>query len=91
MADKVTGAAGGATGKAQGATGAAGGITDKVKGATDGVLGSIEGWGNWIAAKGMSLVDSVFPPESRAAFLAKIQSFMLSNPKLSVRSHPDEE
>jgi len=64
--------------------GIAKGAQDKVQGATSGILGSIEGWGNWIAAKGKSLLDSVFPPEKRASFLAKLQSFMLKNPKLSV-------
>lgn len=70
MADKVNGIAKGAQ--------------DKVQGATSGILGTIEGWGNWIAAKGKSLLDSVFPPEKRASFLAKLQAFMLKNPKLSV-------
>ena len=70
MAEKVNGVAKGAQGK--------------IEGATSGILGSIEGWGNWIAAKGKSLLDSVFPPEKRASFLAKLQAFMLKNPKLSV-------
>lgn len=65
--------------------GIAKGAQDKVQGATSGILGTIEGWGNWIAAKGKSLLDSVFPPEKRASFLAKLQAFMLKNPKLSVR------
>lgn len=64
--------------------GIAKGAQDKVQGATSGILGTIEGWGNWIAAKGKSLLDSVFPPEKRASFLAKLQAFMLKNPKLSV-------
>jgi hypothetical protein len=64
--------------------GIAKGAQNKVEGATSGILSSIEGWGNWIAAKGKSLLDSVFPPEKRASFLAKLQSFMLKNPKLSV-------
>ena len=64
--------------------GVAKGTQDKIQGATSGILGTIEGWGNWIAAKGKSLLDSVFPPEKRSAFLAKLQAFMLKNPKLSV-------
>jgi hypothetical protein len=64
--------------------GMAKGAQDKVEGATSGILGSIEGWGNWIAAKGKSLLDGVFPPEKRASLLSKLQSFMLKNPKLSV-------
>jgi hypothetical protein len=66
------------------ANGIAKGAQDKVQGATSGILGSIEGWGNWIAAKGKDMLDKVFPPEKRAAFLSKLQAFMLKNPKLSV-------
>ena len=71
----------GATKPAEGVTG---GLQDKVQGATSGVLGAVEGWGSWIAAKGMSIVDRIFPPEQRASLLAKLQAFMLKNPKLSV-------
>lgn len=60
------------------------GAQEKVQSATSGILGSIEQWGNWIAAWGKGILDSVFPPEKRAAFLSKLQSFMLKNPKLSV-------
>lgn len=63
-----------------------GGIGDKVNSATSGVLGKIEGWGNWVAMKGKALLDRFFPPEQRSKFLAMIQSFMLKNPKLSVRT-----
>lgn len=66
------------------ANGIAKGAQDKVQGATSGILGSIEGWGNWIATKGKDMLDKVFPPEKRSAFLAKLQAFMLKNPKLSV-------
>lgn len=72
--------------KVQGATK---GTQDKIQGATTGILGSIEGWGNWITAKGKAMLDRVFPPEMRAAFLAKLQAFMLANPKLSVSIHDD--
>lgn len=61
------------------------GAQDKVQSTTTGLLSSIEGWGNWIAAKGKAILDSIFPPEKRNAFLAKLQAFMLKNPKLSVR------
>lgn len=61
------------------------GATDKVQSTTSGILSSIEGFGNWLAAKGKGLLDSIFPPEKRNAFLAKLQAFMLKNPKLSVR------
>ena len=30
------------------------------------------------------MLDKVFPPEKRSALLAKLQAFMLKNPKLSV-------
>ncbi|KAK5120021.1 hypothetical protein LTR85_007097 [Meristemomyces frigidus] len=76
QASKVTGAA-------PKAPGPAGGLQDKVQGATTGILSSVEGWGGWIAAKGQALVDRVFPPEQRASLLAKVQAFMLKNPKLS--------
>jgi len=62
------------------------GAQDKVNSTTSGLLSSIEGWGNWIAAKGKALLDSIFPPDKRNAFLAKLQAFMLKNPKLSVRN-----
>jgi len=82
MAEQVQGVAG----KAQGATG---GVQEKVQGATKGILGTIEGFGNWVSLKGKQLLDRVFPPEQRASLLAKLQAFMLKNPKLSVRiSHP---
>jgi len=68
------------------ANGIAKGAQDKVQSATSGVLGSIEGWGNWIVAKGQGMLDKIFPPEKRAAFLSKLQAFMLKNPKLSVSS-----
>lgn len=60
------------------------GAHEKAQGATSDILGSIEGWGDWIAAWGKGMLDKIFPPEKRAAFLSKLQSFMLSNPKLSV-------
>ena len=65
-------------------TGATKGLQGKVEQTTNGVLGKVEGWGNWIAAKGRALLDRVFPPEQRANFLAKLQAFMLRNPKISV-------
>ncbi|KAF2773495.1 hypothetical protein EJ03DRAFT_100389 [Teratosphaeria nubilosa] len=56
---------------------------EKVQNATSGVLGWIEGTGNWIAAKGKAALDRVISPEQRASLLAKLQAFMLRNPKLS--------
>ncbi|KAK6439481.1 hypothetical protein LTR95_004314 [Oleoguttula sp. CCFEE 5521] len=63
--------------------GATKGVQGQVEGVTKGVLGKIEGGGNWVAAKGKAILDRFFPPEQRAAFLAKLQAFMLKNPKLS--------
>jgi hypothetical protein len=60
------------------------GVQEKVKGATDGLLSKIDAISGWVYAKGTSIIDSIFPPEKRAAFLAKLQDFMLRNPKLSV-------
>ncbi|RMY14266.1 hypothetical protein D0868_01555 [Hortaea werneckii] len=75
-------AAGEKTPNAPGA-GAAGGVQKGVEGATSGILGTIEGWGNWIAGKGKEVMDRVITPEQRASILAKLQEFMLKNPKLS--------
>lgn len=83
MAEKAGTATKGAQDKVNGVTK---GAQDKVQGATSGILGSIEAWGNWIANWGKGMLDKIFPPEKRAAFLAKLQSFMLKNPKLSVSS-----
>lgn len=60
------------------------GVQGKIKNATDTTLGFVDRWGGAIAAKGKNIVDGIFPPEKRAAFLAKLQEFMLRNPKLSV-------
>lgn len=83
MADQAQQTAKGAGEKTQNAPGA-GGVQKGVEGATSGILGTIEGWGNWIAGKGKEVMDRVIPPEQRASILAKLQEFMLKNPKLSV-------
>ncbi|TKA61960.1 hypothetical protein B0A55_11838 [Friedmanniomyces simplex] len=68
----------------KGATNAApGGLGDKVQSATTGLLGKIEGFGSWITGMGKSLLDRLISPEQRASLLAKLQAFMLKNPKLS--------
>ncbi|KAI7472041.1 hypothetical protein KC357_g5884 [Hortaea werneckii] len=82
MADQAQQTAKGAGEKTQNAPGA-GGVQKGVEGATSGILGKIEGWGNWIAGKGREVMDRVIPPEQRASILAKLQEFMLKNPKLS--------
>ncbi|KAI7347143.1 hypothetical protein D0864_03716 [Hortaea werneckii] len=84
MADQAQQTAKGAGEKTQNAPGGgAGGIQKGVEGATSGILGKIEGWGNWVAGKGREVMDRVIPPEQRASILAKLQEFMLKNPKLS--------
>ena len=83
MADQAQQTAKGAGEKTQDVP-AAGGVQKGVEGATSGILGKIEGWGNWIAGKGREVMDRVIPPEQRASILAKLQEFMLRNPKLSV-------
>lgn len=87
MADQAKDAASGAQEKAQNATKGTpvSGAEEKVKTATDSALGTVQNVGSKVAAKGQSIVDSIFPPEKRQAFLAKLQAFMLANPKLSVR------
>lgn len=54
--------------------------------ALSGVMGKIEGLGGAIGLKGKAMIDSIFPPEKRNALLAKIQSFAMKNPKLSVNT-----
>ncbi|KAI7524984.1 hypothetical protein KC331_g17804 [Hortaea werneckii] len=83
MADQAQQTAKGAGEKTPNAPGAAGGVQKGVEGATSGILGTIEGWGNWIAGKGREVMDRVITPEQRASILAKLQEFMLKNPKLS--------
>ena len=69
-----------------GAQETAGSVSEKAGPYTSGILSSIQGWGSKIAQWGQGLLDRFFPPEQRAAILAKIQEFMLANPKLSVRT-----
>ena len=64
---------------------APGGIGDKVQSATSGMLGRLEGFGGWVASSAKALLDKIISPEQRASLLAKLQAFMLKNPKLSVR------
>jgi hypothetical protein len=69
-----------------GAQDTVGSVSEKAETYTSGILSSIEGWGSKIGQWGQDLLDRFFPPEQRAAILAKIQEFMLANPKLSVRT-----
>ncbi|KAM3417637.1 hypothetical protein BST61_g5873 [Cercospora zeina] len=58
-------------------------IQKKTEAGTDKVLGTLDGLASKVLAKGKSVIDGIFPPEKRAAFIAKLQDFMLRNPKLS--------
>lgn len=49
------------------------------------LLGTVEGIGSNLASQGQGILDSVFPPERRAAVLDKIKGFVIKNPKLSVQ------
>jgi hypothetical protein len=80
MADQIQKGTEGAKENAQG-------VQEKAEGYTSGILSSVQGWGSQIASWGQGIMDRFLPPEQRAAILAKIQEFMLANPKLSVRSH----
>lgn len=62
----------------------ASGAQDKVQGYTSSILSSVDSLFSSISGWMQGLLDRFFPPEQRAAFLAKVQEFMLSNPKLSV-------
>lgn len=59
------------------------GIQNKAEAGTDKVLSTVDGLASKIFAKGKSVIDGIFPPEKRAAFIARLQDFMLRNPKLS--------
>ncbi|WPH02084.1 Hypothetical protein R9X50_00493900 [Acrodontium crateriforme] len=79
MAEQVQTSAKNATDKVPGASS----VSEKVQNATGGILSSIEGFAGMIKGKFMGMLDRFFPPEARANMWAKIQSFMLANPKLS--------
>ncbi|KXT09721.1 hypothetical protein AC579_1690 [Pseudocercospora musae] len=85
MTDQLKNGVSGVQEKAQDATKGTpvSGVQEKIKAGTDSVLSTVDTWGGWVAGKGKSVVDGIFPPEKRAAFLAKLQDFMLRNPKLS--------
>lgn len=89
MADQIKGAHANVQEKASDATEGTpvNGIQKKAEAGTDKVLGTLDGLASKILAKGKSVIDGIFPPEKRAAFITKLQDFMLRNPKLSV-SHP---
>lgn len=50
-----------------------------------GILSSLQGILGSLQSKAQGVIDSLFPPEKRAEVLARLQAFVISNPKLSVR------
>ena len=63
---------------------------DKVHGYTSDALSTVDASVANITEWGQGLLDRFFPPEQRAAVWARLQEFMLANPKLSVCIHPSE-
>jgi hypothetical protein len=48
-----------------------------------GILSSLQGILGSLQSKAQGVIDSLFPPEKRAEVLARLQAFVISNPKLS--------
>lgn len=71
-----------------GAQDTANGVSEKAESYTSGIFASLQGLGSKVAQWAQSVLDKVISPEQRASILAKIQEFMLANPKLSVTQHP---
>jgi hypothetical protein len=82
MATQVQTVTEGAQEKVQGAQGQ---VQDKVQGYTSSILSGVDSLFSSISGWAMGILNRFFPPEQRAALLAKIQEFMLANPKISVR------
>ncbi|KXL50756.1 hypothetical protein M433DRAFT_37729, partial [Acidomyces richmondensis BFW] len=59
------------------------GVQEKVQSATTSLLTTISAWASSLIERAQALLDRFFPPEQRASLLAKLQAFMLANPKLS--------
>ena len=79
MADQIQNSTTGAQENVQG-------VQEKAEGYTSGIMSSLQGWGSMIVSWGQGVLDRFIPPEQRATILAKIQDFMLANPKISVCS-----
>lgn len=47
------------------------------------ILSSLQGILGSLQSKAQGVIDSLFPPEKRAEVLARLQAFVISNPKLS--------
>jgi len=48
-----------------------------------GILSSLQGILGSLQGRAQGIIDSLFPPEKRAEVLARLQAFVISNPKLS--------
>lgn len=48
-----------------------------------GILSSLQGILGSLQSRAQGVIDSLFPPEKRAEVLARLQAFVISNPKLS--------
>ncbi|KAI5364893.1 hypothetical protein Slin15195_G044310 [Septoria linicola] len=85
MADQLKNASSGVQEKASATTKGTpvNGIQKKAEAGTDRVLSTLDGLAGKVFAKGKSVIDGIFPPEKRAAFIARLQDFMSRNPKLS--------
>ena len=59
---------------------------EQVNGYTTGVLSTLDSYNSQVSQWAVDLLDRFVTPEQRANILAKIQEFMLANPKLSVRT-----
>ena len=64
---------------------------DKVQSYTTGALSTLDTLTTQITGWGQGILDRFIPPEQRAALVAKVQEFMLANPKLSVRTLDQRE
>jgi hypothetical protein len=49
------------------------------------IMNGLKGLTGSLSSLGTNAMNTIFPPEKRAALLAKIQAFAANNPKLSVR------
>jgi hypothetical protein len=48
------------------------------------IMNGLKGLTGSLSSMGTNAMNALFPPEKRAALLAKIQAFAVNNPKLSV-------
>jgi hypothetical protein len=64
-------------------------MADQIQPLTNGTntISTLDSWTVQVQQWAQDLLDKRLPPEQRAAILAKLQEFMLANPKLSVNAH----